>query len=251
MTEVRGPTRPFLVPGALVGLALLLATFPMPFGYYDFLRLLVAAGCIWLWTLLATHDQLGWLGLIIPALILWNPVLPITLSRLEWLIPDLVGAGAFGVLAFREHVTRPRPAAESMPTASVAPPASESQPSPARPPRGPQAPQQVALQRPSSSLPDPSSTVRAQPRPTDPMTLGLTTFSLAIGVVLVFGYMYWAPGRLAPLIVGLGLSVIGIVLGTVAAIRAAERPVILTVAITGAALCLVGATYMVLAPASL
>lgn len=92
-------SRPYLVPGLIAATALLLALLPLPYGYYQFLRLLVPAMAIWSWVLVARSGQLGWLALIIPAILLWNPILPVGLERGAWVLPDLAGAVAFGILA--------------------------------------------------------------------------------------------------------------------------------------------------------
>lgn len=92
-------SRPYLVPGLIAAIALVLAVLPLPYGYYQFLRLLVPAMAIWSWVLVARSGQWGWLGLIIPAILLWNPILPVGLERGVWVLPDLAGAVAFGVVA--------------------------------------------------------------------------------------------------------------------------------------------------------
>jgi len=83
----------------IAGIALVLAVLPLPYGYYQFLRLLVPAMAIWSWVLVARSGQWGWLGLIIPAILLWNPILPVGLERGAWVLPDLAGTTAFGIFA--------------------------------------------------------------------------------------------------------------------------------------------------------
>ena len=61
MPDSETPQRPYLVPGLLVGIALLIAVLPLPYGYYVFLRILVTAGAVWAWVLVARHRDFGWL----------------------------------------------------------------------------------------------------------------------------------------------------------------------------------------------
>ena len=77
---------------------LLLATLPLPYGYYLFLRIVVcgcAAFIAWGTYLDAgsrwTAAALGMAG----AAVLLNPVIPIHLTREIWLLPDLLLAAFF------------------------------------------------------------------------------------------------------------------------------------------------------------
>lgn len=82
-----------LIPAGL----LLLAVAPLPYGYYTFLRIAVTAGAVavaWA-SFQRTGTVSGWvvgMGLIAA---LFNPIIPVHLTREIWLPINLVAAGAF------------------------------------------------------------------------------------------------------------------------------------------------------------
>jgi len=90
-----------LVPAGL----LLLAIFPLPYGYYTLLRLVVTVcAIIAAWVSFKAKETVNWevvaMGLIA---ILFNPLAPVWLSRSVWLPIDLVAAGFFAYLAMRSE----------------------------------------------------------------------------------------------------------------------------------------------------
>lgn len=72
---------------------LLAALLPMPYGYYGFMRLSVTvAACIWAWTAFQREGFTGQVALAGAAALLFNPVLPVHLSRGLWAPIDMLAA---------------------------------------------------------------------------------------------------------------------------------------------------------------
>ncbi len=90
--------RLFLVPAAL----LLLAVLPLPYGYYTFVRLVaLAASVVAIWLFYREAGNVEWrqvaVGLIA---LLFNPILPVHLSRELWQLLDVLAAAVFVVVSF-------------------------------------------------------------------------------------------------------------------------------------------------------
>ncbi|MBY5762562.1 hypothetical protein HFO06_05495 [Rhizobium leguminosarum] len=89
-----------LVPVAL----LIFAVFPLPYGYYFFLRLAISASAAYLaWVDYKKKDAFnGWSLILSMVALLFNPLIPIYLDRGSWFVIDLAVAGIF---AMRWHVS--------------------------------------------------------------------------------------------------------------------------------------------------
>ena len=73
----------------------IIAVFPLPYGYYTFLRISVSIiGCIAAFDLVNKGNPL-WV-IFAGVVVLFNPIIPIHLSRDIWFFIDLVVAGLFG-----------------------------------------------------------------------------------------------------------------------------------------------------------
>lgn len=83
----------WLVPTAL----LLLAILPWPYGFYNLLRLAVCAVSAWLAYEQWKHDNAasGWMVALSAVALLYNPVIPIHLTREIWIVLNLISAGVF------------------------------------------------------------------------------------------------------------------------------------------------------------
>lgn len=83
----------WLAPAGLLVLALL----PWPYGYYNFLRLTVCAVAAWIaYTQWKQDDAVsGWVVALAATSILYNPVVPIYLTREIWSVLNLLSAGVF------------------------------------------------------------------------------------------------------------------------------------------------------------
>ena len=83
----------WLLPASLLILALL----PWPYGYYNFLRLIVCAVSSWIAYTQWRHDDAlsGWVIAMGATSVLYNPFLPVYLTREIWSILNLISAGLF------------------------------------------------------------------------------------------------------------------------------------------------------------
>ena len=83
----------WLLPAALLVLALL----PWPYGYYNFLRLSICAVAAWIAYTQWRHDDAlsGWVIVMGATALLYNPFLPIYLTREIWSVLNVVSAGLF------------------------------------------------------------------------------------------------------------------------------------------------------------
>jgi uncharacterized membrane protein len=90
----RGSTL-ILVPAALLVIALM----PMPYGYYTLLRIIVAFGaaCI-VWTEFSrANSPTSWAVLFALVAVVFNPFIPVHLSREVWAWLDVFAASMFAV----------------------------------------------------------------------------------------------------------------------------------------------------------
>jgi hypothetical protein len=88
---------------ALPATLLVMAIFPLPYGYYTFLRIVVtlAAGAAAVVSYRAAGRIQGITVLAVIIAIAFNPIVPVFLTRELWLPIDLLAAGFFGFLAWR------------------------------------------------------------------------------------------------------------------------------------------------------
>ncbi|MFF2388969.1 DUF6804 family protein [Agromyces sp. NPDC058104] len=86
---------------AIVGAGLLVAaTFELDYGYYEFLRWGVFITASIAGFLCAERDKTNWVIGLVAIAILWNPFVPINLTREVWMPLDLVAAGYLALVAF-------------------------------------------------------------------------------------------------------------------------------------------------------
>jgi hypothetical protein len=84
------------VPAAL----LVVAVFPMPYGFYTLLRLVVTAAAVLIvWRELSGSQRPLWAVLMGLVALLFNPVVPVHLTREIWFFIDLAVAAIFAVYA--------------------------------------------------------------------------------------------------------------------------------------------------------
>lgn len=85
-----------------VSIASLIALFPLPYGYYTFLRILVC-GCCLATALLAfktnKYKVYGWIA--IPIGVLFNPLIPVHLDRAIWSFFNITVALFFSYCAIK------------------------------------------------------------------------------------------------------------------------------------------------------
>lgn len=76
---------------------LLLALLPMPYGYYTLLRIAICAFSVYLVYRIWQKNIQLWLWIFIIIAILFNPIIPIYLSRGLWALIDITVAVVFFV----------------------------------------------------------------------------------------------------------------------------------------------------------
>jgi hypothetical protein len=90
------------IPYILVAALSLIALAPMPYGYYTLLKIAVT-GCAGVTAYLKYQNSdrslLLWTCVIVA--ILFNPIIPIHLTREIWMFFNVAVAGLFGFLAYR------------------------------------------------------------------------------------------------------------------------------------------------------
>jgi hypothetical protein len=79
----------------IVGALLLIAILPLPYGYYTLLRLAVFLSGLFLAYFLYEKKQPNWSIVFVVIALLFNPIIPVYLSRELWLPIDLVSAGTY------------------------------------------------------------------------------------------------------------------------------------------------------------
>jgi uncharacterized membrane protein YccC len=93
-TESR--VRPHLIPAVIAVLMLLAALGHWPYGYYQFLRLVVCGTGLYVAWLLAYSSKYPWTAwFFVPIAILFNPLVPVHLSRDTWQLIDPICAVVF------------------------------------------------------------------------------------------------------------------------------------------------------------
>ena len=83
--------------GAVIAL---LAPASLPAGFYTFARLALTLIAIALAILCTRENRDGWLFGLVPIAILWNPIVPVYLTRATWLPLDLLAAAFLAALLF-------------------------------------------------------------------------------------------------------------------------------------------------------
>lgn len=84
---------PIKTVAPIVGFLLLLAILPLPYSYYTFLRLTVFVSSLFLAYQLYEKKSHGLSLVLVGLALLFNPLIPVYLSREAWLPIDLVSAG--------------------------------------------------------------------------------------------------------------------------------------------------------------
>lgn len=95
------------IPYVFVMLLLLIAIFPMPYGYYSILKICVSLCGGFTAYLNFQEDNIKvttWLCVFLA--IVFNPIIPIHLTREIWIVLNVAAAGTFGYLTYRSEVDK-------------------------------------------------------------------------------------------------------------------------------------------------
>ena len=89
------------IPFISVTVLSLIALFPMPYGYYTVLRICVTiCGGLTAYIGFNTGKKDIWVWLCIAVAIVFNPIIPVHLTREIWSVLNVLVAGLFGYLAY-------------------------------------------------------------------------------------------------------------------------------------------------------
>ena len=91
---------------AILAVAVLVGCFPCGYGYYRFLRIVVFIGSV-LAIIGNAQEGFAWRNLVLGLFaILFNPILPILMTREIWIVVDAAGAAwfAYCVYYFRKEL---------------------------------------------------------------------------------------------------------------------------------------------------
>lgn len=80
---------------------LLLAIFPLPYGYYALLKLIVCLTAIFLAWNSYKMDMISWMWGMIFIALCFNPLFPTHFGRELWILFDLVTSLVFGIFLFK------------------------------------------------------------------------------------------------------------------------------------------------------
>ncbi len=85
----------------ITGVMLLIAILPLPYGYYILLRWAVCLSAIFSIWVFAGLGKKSWLLLMAIIALLFNPIVPVYLTKGTWVIIDLVAALLFFISIFK------------------------------------------------------------------------------------------------------------------------------------------------------
>lgn len=84
--------RPVLIPALIAGVILLVGVAPLEYGFYTVLRIAVTLAAVLVAAAAVRSRQLGWLAVAVAIAILFNPLIPFSLSKGVWVPIDLACA---------------------------------------------------------------------------------------------------------------------------------------------------------------
>lgn len=74
---------------------------PLPIGFYTFLRFAVSIAGIWIAIVAAKSSQAGWVVIGVVVVVVFNPLVPVWLTKEIWVSIDLIAAIAVATAGFR------------------------------------------------------------------------------------------------------------------------------------------------------
>ncbi len=89
-----------IITTIIVSVLLLIAILPLPYGYYTFLRWATCSMAAYIAYVSYQRGAKWLLWIFVPIAVLFNPILPIHLSKEIWQPIDFASAIIFGVSAF-------------------------------------------------------------------------------------------------------------------------------------------------------
>lgn len=89
--------RPHLIPALIVAAMLLIAIAPLPYGYYQLLRWVTCGVAVFIAIQAYSWKKIWAIWLFAVIAVLFNPLIPIHLTKEIWQPIDIICALAFGV----------------------------------------------------------------------------------------------------------------------------------------------------------
>ena len=92
----RPPLAIAIAPAAMM----LIAIVPLPYGYYQLLRLVVAVCGLWIAYVAWQDRKVAWALVIGVTILVFNPLIPIHFDRQTWSVLNVIGALVFAAVGW-------------------------------------------------------------------------------------------------------------------------------------------------------
>lgn len=98
---------PAVIPAIIGAFFLLVGFLGAPYEFYVVLRWAVTSMAIWMLTIASGQKRSLWTFVFICMALLFNPIMPINMTRDFWVIPDIAGAVIFAIAGGKMCASRP------------------------------------------------------------------------------------------------------------------------------------------------
>jgi hypothetical protein len=98
---------PAVVPAIIGGFFLLVGWLGAPYEFYVVLRWAVTAMAIWMSTIASGQKRTYWVVAFTCVALLFNPIIPLNMTREFWILPDMIGAVLFATAGGKLRASRP------------------------------------------------------------------------------------------------------------------------------------------------
>ncbi|AOT05732.1 DUF6804 family protein [Arthrobacter sp. U41] len=96
-----------MIPAIIGAFFLLVGFLGAPYEFYVVLRWAVTSMAIWMCTIASGQKRTVWLVAFIGVALLFNPLIPIYMTREFWVLPDLIGVALFATAGGKLRASRP------------------------------------------------------------------------------------------------------------------------------------------------
>lgn len=98
---------PAVVPAIIGGFFLLVGWLGAPYEFYVVLRWAVTAMAIWMCTIASGQKRTFWVVVFTSMALLFNPIIPLVMTREFWVLPDMIGVALFATAGGKLRASRP------------------------------------------------------------------------------------------------------------------------------------------------